>query len=165
MSSPGTPRWTDPPKGEGRRIGIIAATWHDDIVGKLLDGAYQRLIELGVHENHIDIVRCPGTYELPVIASSMALYGTYDAIIALGVVIRGETAHFEFIAGSTAQALQTVAIDNNLPCVFGVLTVDTVEQAWERTGGVHGHKGTEGAETALRMAAIIEGLSEMEDDV
>ncbi len=159
MSSPGAARWSDKPEGKHRRIGIVAATWHDDVVQKLIEGCLSQLIDLGVHENDIVIVRCPGTFEVPLTVSTMATFGKYHAVIALGVVIRGETAHFEFIAGSTVQALQTVALDTNVPCVFGILTVDTKEQALERAGGVHGHKGAEAAETALRMAAIIEALT------
>ena len=160
MSSPGAPHWSDTPEGKHRRIGIVAATWHDDVVQKLIEGSRARLIELGVHEKDVVIVRCPGTFEIPLIASAMASSGEYHAIITLGVVVRGETAHFEFIAGSAVQALQTVAIDTGVPCVFGVLTVDTKEQAWERAGGVHGHKGSEAADTALRMAAIMDDLTD-----
>lgn len=160
MSSPGAPALSDLPNGTDRRIGIVAATWHDDIVQKLIDGSRNHLMQCGVHENDIVIVRCPGTFEIPLVSSAMALSGTYNAIITLGVVIRGETAHFEFIAGSAVQALQTVAIDSGVPCIFGVLTVDTVEQALERAGGVHGHKGAEAADAALRMAAIMDALME-----
>lgn len=160
MSSSGAAHWSDPPNGKERRIGIVAATWHDDIVQNLLHGSLARLVELGVHENDVVIVRCPGTFEIPLVASTMATFGEFHAIITLGVVIRGETAHFEFIAGSTVQALQTVALDSGVPIVFGVLTVDTKEQALERAGGVHGHKGVEAADTALRMATIIEALTD-----
>lgn len=158
MSTSGTARWSDKPNGKNRRIGIVAATWHDDVVQKLIEGCLDQLLSLGVHENDIVIVRCPGTFEIPLTASSMISSGEYHAIITLGVVIRGETAHFEFIAGSAVQALQTIAVDTGVPCVFGVLTVDTKEQALERAGGVHGHKGAEAAETALRMASVIEAL-------
>jgi len=163
MSSVGAMRWSDKPSGKGRRIGIVAATWHDDVVQKLIEGCHSTLIELGVHEKDIVIVRCPGTFEIPLTASIMAISTDYHAVITLGVVIRGETAHFEFIAGSAVQALQTIAVDTGVPVVFGVLTVDTKEQALERTGGVHGHKGAEAAETALRMAAIVDALTATSD--
>ncbi|MDZ4745179.1 MAG: 6,7-dimethyl-8-ribityllumazine synthase [bacterium] len=160
MSTSGAPAYTDKPDGSSRRIGIVAASWHNDIVQILIDGCRDCLLRHGVHENDIVIVRCPGTFEIPLTAAYMADTGEYHAIVTLGVVVQGETPHFGFIAGSAVDALQKVGLDSGVPCVFGVLTVNTIEQAWERAGGVHGHKGAEAAEVALRMAQIIDDLTD-----
>lgn len=147
------------PSGAGRRIGIIAARWHDDIVNTLLDGAVQALHECGVVDSDIKITRCPGTYEIPVVAANMIAKGSCDAVITLGVVVRGETAHFDYVAGPVAYGLQDLAIRTNVPCIFGVLTTENLEQAWARAGGEHGHKGREAAFAALETLDLLNSLT------
>jgi 6,7-dimethyl-8-ribityllumazine synthase len=144
--------------GAGRRIGIVAARWHGVIVDALLDGAVQTLTDAGVHSDDIVVVRCPGSYEIPVCVKSMAQNQRVDAVIALGVVIRGDTAHFEYVSSPVAHSLMDIAVETGVPCMFGVLTTDTVEQAEARAGGVHGNKGSEAAVGALEMADVMDRL-------
>ena len=146
------------PSGAGRRIGIVAARWHGIIVDALLDGAVQTLRSAGVRDQDVVIVRCPGSYEIPVCIKAMALEQRVDAVIALGVVIRGDTAHFEYVSSPVAHSLMDIAVETGVPCLFGVLTTDTVEQAEARAGGVHGNKGSEAAVGALEMADVMERL-------
>lgn len=131
-------------------IGIIAAEWNDFIVRKLIDGAMESLIHHGVPVTNVKLVRCPGSFEIPVVAKAMAESGNYDAVIALGVVIRGETAHFEYVSGPVAYGLSDIAIATGVPCLFGVLTTESVEQALDRAGGSYGNKGAESAAAALQ---------------
>ncbi len=159
MTSSTTPSSTPiPGSGSGRRIGIVAARWHADIVEALLTGAIETLLAAGVAEMDILTVRVPGSYEVPVAARVLIDTQRVDAVITLGVVVRGETAHFEYVASPVAHALMDLATATSVPCMFGVLTTETIEQAWERTGGVHGHKGRESATGALEMIAALEHL-------
>lgn len=132
------------------RIGIVAAEWNDFIVRKLIDGAMEALTQQGIKASHITLVRCPGSFEIPVVVKAMADLGTYDAVIALGVVIRGETAHFEYVSGPVAYGLSEIAIATGVPCLFGVLTTESVDQALDRAGGSFGNKGAEAATAALQ---------------
>ncbi|RPI67132.1 MAG: 6,7-dimethyl-8-ribityllumazine synthase [Ignavibacteriae bacterium] len=147
------------PRGAGRRIGIVAARWHDDIVTTLLDGAVETLHQCGVLDSDLTIARCPGTYEIPVIASNMISTGKCDAVITLGVVVRGETAHFDYVAGPVAYGLQDLAISSGVPCIFGVLTTENLDQAWARAGGEHGHKGRESALAALETLEVLNAIT------
>ncbi len=147
------------PDGAPYRIGIVAAQWHDDIVTTLLEGAVQTLHQCGVLDSNLTIARCPGTYEIPVIASRMIETKRFDAIITLGVVVRGETAHFDYVAGPVAYGLQDLAIRTGTPCIFGVLTTEDLDQAWARAGGQHGHKGREAALTALETLNVLDELT------
>jgi len=142
--------------GSGKKIAIVAARWHDDIVGTLVDGALNTLLEMGVETGDILIVRVPGCYEIPVLTATLARSGKIHAVITLGVVIRGETAHFEYVAGPVAHEVQRIAVDTRIPCIFGVLTTENVEQARERAGGIHGHKGREAAIAALETLDALE---------
>jgi len=153
--SPGAPSTTRP-NGAGKRIGIVAARWHADIVEAMLKGARMELDVCGVAANDIIVEHCPGSYEIPVVAAAMARRTDIDAVICLGVVIRGDTAHFEYVAGPVAYGLQQLAVETETPCIFGVLTTDTEEQARERAGGVHGNKGAEGALAALETLAVLD---------
>ena len=156
--SPGAPA-TNRPDGSGRRIGIVAARWHADIVEAMVKGAQQELEACGVAADNITIEHCPGTFEIPVVASRMAHRHDFDAVICLGVVIRGETAHFEYVAGPVAYGIQNIAIKTQTPCLFGVLTTETEEQAWDRAGGKHGNKGAEAAAAALETIDTLQRLS------
>jgi len=146
------------PPSAGRRIGIVAAQWHSEIVNVLLSGAIDTLRLHGVRAEDIITVRCPGSYEIPVCVKVMATNLNVDAVIALGVVIRGETAHFEYVSLPLAHGLMNISIETGIPCLFGVLTTENLEQALDRAGGKHGNKGAEAAEGALTMAAVMETI-------
>jgi 6,7-dimethyl-8-ribityllumazine synthase len=143
---------------EGLRIGIVAAAWHDDIVQELMSGALNMLHEHQVSDDDIICVRCPGTYEIPVVASTLIEHQRVDAVICLGVVIRGETAHFEYVASPVMHGLQDLAVRTGVPCIAGILTTENVDQAWARAGGNAGHKGRESALAALYTADLLRTL-------
>jgi 6,7-dimethyl-8-ribityllumazine synthase len=142
--------------GKKMRIAVAAARFNAEIVDELLAGCLRRLGELGVTEGHVEVVRVPGAFELPVTAKAFAKTGRFSAVICLGAVVRGETPHFEYVAGEAARGLQDVAIWENLPVIFGVLTTNTHEQAIDRIGGKHGHAGERAAEAAVEMIGVIE---------
>lgn len=140
------------------RYGIAVARFNSFIVDKLLDGAIEALQKHGVMDRDITIVRVPGAYELPVAVKKMVASGNYDAIIALGAVIRGGTPHFEYVAGECVKGLSHISMDSGLPIAFGVLTVNTIEQAIERAGTKAGNKGEEAALTAMEMVSLLRQL-------
>lgn len=140
------------------RYGIAVARFNSFIVDKLLDGAIEALRKHGVMDRDITIVRVPGAYELPVAVKKMAASENYDAIIALGAVIRGGTPHFEYVAGECVKGLSHVSMESGLPIAFGVLTVNTIEQAIERAGTKAGNKGEEAALTAMEMVSLLRQL-------
>jgi len=144
--------------GAGRRIGICAARWHRELVDELRHGAVETLQAYGVAPEDILVVDCPGSYELPVVAARLIQQSGVDAVIALGVVVRGETAHFEYVSSPVAHGLMDLSISTGVPCMFGVLTTDTLDQARERCGGEHGHKGREAAEGALQLLVSFDSL-------
>lgn len=137
------------------RIGIVISRYHERVTTRLLDGARSCLAEAGIGENEVDVVWVPGAFELGSAAAALVGTGRYAALVALGVVVRGETPHFDFVAGETARALSTLAATNALPIGFGLLTVDRLEQALARAGGVAGNKGYEAAAAAIRTADAI----------
>lgn len=145
-------------KPQKARYGIAVARFNAFIVESLLEGAVDTLRRHGIEDEDIEIVRVPGAYELPLIAQSMAVNGDYDAIIALGAVIRGGTAHFDYVAGEAAKGLSSVALDHDIPVIFGVLTTDTIEQAIERSGTKAGNKGAESALTAIETVSLLNQL-------
>ena len=142
----------------GRKIAIIAARFNDFIVASLLKGATGAWLERGGAAADLAVVRVPGAFELPVVARKLAGSGRYDALVALGCVIRGDTPHFEYVAGECARGLQLVSLETGVPVIFGVLTVETLEQALERAAVSAGNKGGESMEGALEMAALLERL-------
>ena len=142
----------------GRSVAIVAARFNDLIVASLLKGARERWIERGGASEELLVVRVPGAFELPVVARRLAGSGRYDAIVALGCVIRGDTPHFEYVAGECARGLQLVSLETGVPVIFGVLTVDDREQARDRLGGHEGHKGEEAASTAIEMVSLLRTL-------
>lgn len=139
----------------GIRFGIAVARFNSFVVDSLLDGATDALIRHGAGENEIEIVRVPGAYELPLVVQKMANSKKYDAIIALGAVIRGGTPHFEYVAGECTKGLSQVMMQSGLPVSFGVLTVDSIEQAIERAGTKAGNKGAEAAMSAVEMVNVL----------
>lgn len=144
--------------GTGLRIGLVASRWNDFIGSKLLEGAKDALIRHGVAENEIDVAMVPGSFELPLIAKKMAKTNRYDAVVCLGVVIRGATPHFDYVAGEAAKGVAQAAWQSEVPVTFGVLTTDTIEQAIERAGTKAGNKGAEAATAAIEMANLIRQL-------
>ncbi len=140
------------------KLGIIAARYNDDIVSALLDGACNAWRARGGGAGALRIERVPGAFELPLAAQTLALTGTVDAMVALGCIIRGETAHFEYIAAECAHGLQRVMLETGVPVSFGVLTVNTLAQALERAASDSFNKGAEALETALAMAALLRRL-------
>jgi 6,7-dimethyl-8-ribityllumazine synthase len=141
-----------------RRIAIAAARFNDFIVANLLKGALATWRERGGEDDRLTTVRVPGAFELPVAARRLATTGRFDAIVALGCVIRGDTAHFDYVAGECARGLQLAALETGVPIAFGVLTVDTVDQALERAGEGAGNKGAEAMDAALEMADLFAKL-------
>lgn len=135
-------------------FGIVVSQWNAEITDSLLKGAVRSLIEHGATEDCIDVIEVPGSYELISGSDIMLRSSKYDAIINLGCVIQGETKHFDFICDAVANGLSNVGIKYNKPVIFGVLTTDNVQQAKERSGGIHGNKGEEAAVTAIQMAHI-----------
>ena len=142
------------------RFAILASRFNDFIVEQLVRGAVDMLKRHGASDKQIEIVRAPGAFDLPVVARKLALSKRYDAIIALGAVIKGSTAHFDYVAGECAGGLARVANDTGLPVTFGVLTTDTIEQAIERAGTKAGNKGAEAAMAAIEMARILTAIAE-----
>lgn len=140
--------------GKGLRVACVVARFNGFVTGRLLEGALSALRELEVSDDDISVAWVPGAFEIPVAAKWAAESGRFDAVVCLGAVIRGETAHFEYVAGSATEGISRVALDTGVPCVFGVLTVDTVEQAMDRTGGKEGQKGEEAARVAVEMATL-----------
>ncbi|MBS24174.1 MAG: 6,7-dimethyl-8-ribityllumazine synthase [Gammaproteobacteria bacterium] len=140
------------------RYGIAVARFNSFIVDRLLDGALDALRKHGVQDRDITIVKVPGSYELPLIVKKMTESDSYDAVIALGAVIRGGTPHFEYVAGECVKGLSQVSLNSGISVAFGVLTVDTIEQAIERAGTKAGNKGAEAALTAIEMLSLTRQL-------
>lgn len=143
--------------GNGRYV-IVAARFNSFIVEKLIDGAVDALVRHGVPENNITVVMAPGAFELPVLTKQVLAKHACDAVIALGAVIRGGTPHFDYVAGECVKGLSHVSLDSGIPVAFGVLTVDSIEQAIERAGTKAGNKGAEAALGALEMVSVINKL-------
>lgn len=137
---------------------IVVARFNSFVVDKLLEGAIDTLRRHGVPDADITVIKAPGAFELPVLTRNVLATGTYDAVIALGAVIRGGTPHFEYVAGECVKGLSVVSLESRIPVAFGVLTVDTIEQAIERAGTKAGNKGAEAALSALEMVSVINKL-------
>jgi 6,7-dimethyl-8-ribityllumazine synthase len=145
-------------KGDGRKLGIVVSRFNSFIAEKLLEGALDALIRSGVADKDIEVARVPGAFEIPLITQKMAKSGKYDAVICLGVVIRGATPHFDYVAGEVAKGSAQVMLDSGVPVLFGVLTTETIEQAIERAGSKAGNKGSEVAVAALEMINLVDAL-------
>ena len=141
-------------------IAVVASEFNHFIVQQLVDGAYDALGRNGVSEQNITLVWVPGAYELPLAADALATSARYDAIIALGAVIRGGTPHFDYVAGECSRGIAQVGLKHSLPVIFGVLTTDDVDQALERAGSGAGNKGFDTAVAALQMISLMDRLSE-----
>ncbi|MEO5797959.1 MAG: 6,7-dimethyl-8-ribityllumazine synthase [Gemmatimonadales bacterium] len=137
------------------RVAVIVSRYHERITGRLLDGAREACAEAGVAASAVDVLWVSGAFELGVVATAAARSGRYAALVALGVVVRGDTPHFDFVAGETSAALRRATTETLVPIGFGLLTCDTMEQAVARAGGEAGNKGREAAEAALRTADLL----------
>jgi len=140
------------------RFGIVVSRYNDSITKKLLNGATTTLTEAGVADDHIEVVWVPGAWELPLVARRLAASGRYQAILCLGAVIRGETTHDQHINRQVSLSLGQIALESDLPVLFGVLTCETMEQAIHRAGGNAGNKGTECAAAAIDMVCLLANL-------
>jgi 6,7-dimethyl-8-ribityllumazine synthase len=149
-------------EARGQRIAVAVSRFNEVVTGPLLEGAVAALRRHGVADEDVEVAWTPGAFELPLAAQRLAESGQFDAVVCLGAVIRGETAHFDYVAGECAAGIQRVALDTGVPCVFGVLTTDSLAQAVDRAGGKHGNKGWEAATTAIEMAALLESLPKRE---
>jgi 6,7-dimethyl-8-ribityllumazine synthase len=140
------------------RFAFIAARFNDFVVEPLVRGALDALKRHGATEKQIEIVRVPGAFDIPIVARKLALSRRYDALIALGAVVRGQTPHFDYVAGECASGLARIALESGVPVAFGVLTTDTMEQAVDRAGGKAGNKGADAALAAIEMANLLRRL-------
>jgi len=145
-------------QGASARYALVVARFNSFVVDKLVEGALDTLRRHGVKDADVTLVRAPGAWELPVLTRLVLASGKFDAVIALGAVIRGGTPHFEYVAGECVKGLSVVSLESQIPVAFGVLTVDTIEQAIERAGTKAGNKGSEAALSALEMVSVIRKL-------
>jgi len=141
---------------EGRTFAIVASRFNDFVVKALLEGTLDAIRRHG--GGAVDVAWVPGSYEIPVAAREMATSGRYDAVVCLGAVIRGATAHFDYVAGGAASGISSVALETGIPVIFGVITTETIEQAIERAGTKMGNKGFEAAVSAIEMADLMSKL-------
>ncbi len=142
----------------GRRFAIAASRFNEVVVKSLVAGAVDCLRAHGISDEDLDVAWVPGSFELPLVARRLAGSGAYDAVICLGAVVRGETAHFDHVAGQAAAGIRAASEETGVPVIFGVLTTDTFEQAMDRAGGKHGNKGWDAAMAAMEMASLLEQL-------
>ena len=142
-------------EAKNKRFAIVVSRWNQFVVNKLVDGALDALRRHSVEEENITITYCPGAFEIPLIVQKLAQTGNYDSIIAVGAIIRGSTPHFDFIASETTKGIAHVMLQTGIPCILGVLTTDSIEQAIERSGAKSGNKGFEAALSAIEMTSLI----------
>jgi len=141
---------------EGMRIAIVAGRFNDHVTKPLLEGALVALDDLGC--DRVPVYWVPGAFEIPLVAQRLAISHRFDSVICLGAVIRGDTPHFDYVAGECAAGVARVSLETGIPCIFGVLTVDDLDQALARTGGAEGNKGIEAAHTAVEMIDLLRNL-------
>ena len=144
------------PQGRGRRVAVVVARFNAAITQRLLDGALDALVRHGAAFDDVDVVWVPGAWEVPAAARRLLASDRYTLLVALGAVVRGETPHFDYVAGESARGLAQAAADFDIPIGFGILTCDTMEQAEARAGGTHGNKGWDAALAALEMADLFD---------
>jgi len=146
------------PSGEERRFAVVASRFNQEIVEKLVDGALDALVRHGAVADNVDVIWVPGAWELPIAARRLLASERYDALVAVGAVIRGDTPHFDYVAGEASRGLSQASADFDTPIGFGVLTCDNDEQARARAGGAHGNKGWDAALAAMEMADLFDRL-------
>ena len=140
------------------RFALVVGRWNSFVVERLVEGAIDILRRHGVPDSQISIIRTPGAFEIPLVCKKVTQSGNYDAIIALGAVIRGGTPHFEYVAGECTKGISQVSLDSGIPIAFGILTVDSIEQAIERAGAKAGNKGAEAALSVLEMVSLLDNI-------
>jgi 6,7-dimethyl-8-ribityllumazine synthase len=145
-------------QAKGLKFGIVISRFNEFITSKLLDGAMDALVRHGAKQEDIDVIKVPGSFEIPMVARKMAQKNTYNAIICLGTVIRGATPHFDYIAAEVSKGIASASMEAGIPIAFGVITSDTIEQAVERAGTKSGNKGWDAALTAIEMAQLMKKL-------
>ena len=143
---------------KGKKFGIIVSRFNDFITDRLLSGAMDALIRSGCESDHIDLVKVPGAFEIPLIAKKMAKSKKYNSIICLGSVIRGATPHFDYVCSEVSKGVAMVSLDSEIPIIFGILTTESIEQAIERAGSKSGNKGWNAAISAIEMANLMNEL-------
>ncbi|MBW1698754.1 MAG: 6,7-dimethyl-8-ribityllumazine synthase [Deltaproteobacteria bacterium] len=146
---------------EGKKFSIIASRFNDFITDRLISGAMDALIRCGARDEDIDIVKVPGSFEIPIIAKKMVTKGIYNAVICLGTIIRGATPHFDYVAAEAAKGVAAVGLDGRVPVIFGIITTDTIEQAIERAGTKAGNKGWNAAMAAVEMANLFDTIDQI----
>lgn len=144
---------------KGMKIAVVASRFNDVVTSRLVEGALDSLTRHGADPNHVTLVRVPGSFELPQMAAKLAGLGRYDAVVALGCLIRGETAHFDLLASAAVKGLAQAAVASGVPVIFGVLTCDTMDQAIDRAGGKAGNKGWDAAAAAIEMVSLYRRLA------
>jgi len=144
---------------KGLKVALIASRWNDVVTSRLVEAARDGLIRHGADEKSIDLGKVPGSCELPQVAQKIASSGRYDAVVALGCLVRGETPHFDLLAAEAAKGLEQAAVSSGIPVIFGVLTCDTMEQAIDRAGGKAGNKGWDAALAAIEMVSLYRRLA------
>lgn len=145
--------------GTGLKVAIVVSRFNELLSTRLLSGAQDGFVRHGVDAADIDVAWVPGAFEIPLVARKLADKGTYDAVVALGVVIRGGTPHFEYVAGEVSKGIAKISLDTGVPVMFGVITADTIEQAVERAGTKAGNKGWEAAMGAIEMANLVKDMA------
>ena len=146
-------------QAKGLKVGIIVSRFNDFITSKLLDGALDALRRHGADEKDIEVVKVPGSFEIPLVARKLAAKGIYSAVICLGTVIRGATPHFEYVSAEVSKGIASASMETGIPIAFGIITSDTIEQAVERAGTKSGNKGWDAAITAIEMAQVMKKLA------
>jgi 6,7-dimethyl-8-ribityllumazine synthase len=149
-------------EARGRRFAVAVSRFNEVVTGPLLEGAAAAFRRHGIPDDDVEVAWTPGAFELPLAARRLAESGQFDAVVCLGAVIRGETAHFDLVATECARGIQDVALSTGVPCTFGVLTTESLAQALDRAGGKHGNKGWEAATAAMEMAGLLESLPKRE---
>lgn len=142
----------------GMRIGIVVARFNDFVAQRLLEGAVDTLVRHGADQGDITVVWVPGSFEIPLAAQELAAAGRVDAVVCLGVVVRGDTPHFDYVAGEASKGVGAIGLQAHLPVTFGVVTTETMEQAIDRAGGKHGNKGADAALAAVEMVSLLRDL-------
>ncbi|MDF2774164.1 MAG: 6,7-dimethyl-8-ribityllumazine synthase [Geminicoccaceae bacterium] len=158
------PEFNGTPRGQGRRFAVVVSRFNETVTQRLVDGALDALVRHGVAFDDIDVLWVPGAWELPLAARRAAATERYDAIVALGAVIRGDTPHFDYVAGEASRGLASACVEYDVPVGFGVLTCDTMAQAEARAGGEHGNKGWDAAIAALEVADLFDQVDGAPED-
>ena len=159
-----SPEFSGAPRGQGRRCAVVVSRFNETITQRMLEGALDALVRPGVTFDDVDVFWVPGAWELPAAARRVAASERYDALVALGAVIRGDTPHFDYVAGEASRGLSLASADFDVPIAFGVLTCDTMAQAEARAGGEHGNKGWDAALAALEMADLFDQVDGSAED-